>query len=567
MRLIQLSCDRPEFHTVKFNRSGLTLIVGDGSKDKTEEGSSNGVGKTLALGLIHHCLGANADPRLKKAVPAWNFELIFEISQQEHVIRRSGDGKKVFLDGKKTGVAALRGWLNDSGIFRIEPGVPMLSFRSLFKRFGRYRREDCLNPIITRKEGEFEGSLRSLYLLGFDWSLAVSKRERKLELEHISQSLSNWAGDAILHEMFRAGSQPKVRAEWLEREIPRLKRDLEAFQVAEDYRAIEIEAGELTGELREIDKKLAINKFQRQNIDRALELQPDITKNDLLELYSGLESVFKPEALHHFDAVEEFHATLAGSRRARLERDRLELLATSDRLASERNNVASKRDQKIESLQGKRALDEYAAIARHLAALEEEQSRLREYLTFSTSLQEKAQLIREKRVEEDRSATQYILSNPSAEADAFFAQMANKLYPQAPAGIVIENNTGDNQLRYNITVQIEGDDSDGINAARILCFDYLLLMRGANHTMDSLWHDNRLFANLDPKVRASWFLEAVDGLIGNGKQYIASINTENFVAMKEFLATERWAELEDAVTLTLRGDQPENKLLGIQFGK
>ena len=323
----------------------------------------------------------------------------------------------------------------------------------------------------------------------------------------------------------------------------------------------------MTGELRAIEKKLAINQFQRQSIDRALELQPDITKKDLLELYSGLESVFKNEVLQHFDAVEEFHASLAGSRRARLERDRLRLISAADRLASERSSVALKRNQKIESLQGKRALDEYATIARHLAGLQEEQSRLREYLNFSSNLQEKAQLIREKRVEEDRSATQYIQSGPAAESDAFFVEMADKLYPRAPAGIVIENNTGDNQLRYDITVQIEGDDSDGINSARILCFDYLLLMRGANHTMNSLWHDNRLFADLDPKVRAAWFVEALEGLKGTGKQYIASLNTENFAAMKEYLSSDQSTQVEGAVTLTLRGDRPENKLLGIQFGK
>src|ERR1039458_5958911 len=244
MRVIELSCDQPEFHTLRFNRAGLTLIVGDGSEDKNQEGSSNGVGKTLALGLIHHCLGGNADSRLTNAVPTWNFELNFEVHDKAHVIHRSGDGKKIFLDGNSTNLSALRKWLDESGVFRIESDVPMLSFRSLFKRFARYKREDCLDPIITKKEGEFEARLRTLYLLGIDCSLVVSKRQRKLELDQISQSLSNWGSDAVLHEMFRAGSQPKVRAEWLEREIPRLKRDLDAFQVAEDYRAVEIEAGD-----------------------------------------------------------------------------------------------------------------------------------------------------------------------------------------------------------------------------------------------------------------------------------------------------------------------------------
>jgi hypothetical protein len=58
----------------------------------------------------------------------------------------------------------------------------------------------------------------------------------------------------------------------------------------------------------------------------------------------------------------------------------------------------------------------------------------------------------------------------------------------------------------------------------------------------------------------------VQALPGTGKQYVASINTENFDAMRDNVETDQWKVLENAVVLTLRGDKPENKLLGIQFG-
>lgn len=53
MRLICLSCDRPSFKPLVFRPSGLSVLVGDAQQ---EQGSSNGVGKTLALRLVHHCL-------------------------------------------------------------------------------------------------------------------------------------------------------------------------------------------------------------------------------------------------------------------------------------------------------------------------------------------------------------------------------------------------------------------------------------------------------------------------------------------------------------------------------
>jgi hypothetical protein len=166
MRILELACDKPSFHTVSFNREGLTLLVGDGSEDASQEGSSNGVGKTLTLGLVHHCLGANPDSRLKKAVPDWVFTLTFLINDREHLISRTGDGKKITLDEKPIKIGALRSWLDTSGVFYLNPDVQFLSFRSLFKRFARYKREDCLYPLQTARELDFDGRLRSFYLLG-----------------------------------------------------------------------------------------------------------------------------------------------------------------------------------------------------------------------------------------------------------------------------------------------------------------------------------------------------------------------------------------------------------------
>lgn len=567
MRLLSLTCDQPSFHGITFNREGITIIVGDAAENEPEEGSANGVGKTLALGLVHHCLGAKLDPRLKKSVPDWVFTLAFELNNQKHIIERSGDSKKLTLDGQSVSLTALKDWLDSSGAFALDPAVPGLSFRSLIKRFTRYARLDCVDPIRTNGEQDYDGRLRSLYLLGFDVSLAVSKKKHKNDLDDIARSLKSWQEDHLLKEVFRAGAQPKVRAEWLEREIARLKSDLSKFKVAEDYRAVELEAGELTKQLREIEQRLAVLQFQRDGIEKALQVQPDISKKDLLDLYEGLQSIFQPATLAHFDAVEAFHLSLAANRRARLESDRGRLLAEAGDLESRRQDTAQKRDQKLQSLQGKRALDEYAGVARHVATLEEEHVKLIAFINFESSLKERAQRVREQRVEEDRVAGDYVASDPVAQIDKYFSELATMLYPQLPSGIVLGHNVGDNQVRYDLTVQIEGDDSDGINAARIICFDWTLLMRGARHSIEFLWHDNRLFADLDPNVRALWMDHAISSLNETRRQYIATINTENFEAMKPHLAPEVNDVLEKAVVLVLRGDEPEHKLLGIQFGK
>lgn len=297
MKLIRLTCDQPTFHPVHFNDTGLTLIIGDSSKEK--EGSSNGVGKTLILGLVQHCLGANADKKLTSAVPDWWFSLLFSHNGVEYLISRTGNGKKLLLNDKTISLKAFKDLLDKIGIFNLENNIPYLSFRSLFKRFSRYTRDDCISPTRTKKEQDFEALLRTAFLLGIDHNLILSKRNNKQELDKVSQSLKNWQDDDILKDMFRAGSQPKVRYEWLEREIPRLQDELNTFQVHEQYRAIENETNSLTIKLREVEKNKNIAEFKVSNIEKTLLSHPDISREDLLELYNGLQEIFKPETLAH----------------------------------------------------------------------------------------------------------------------------------------------------------------------------------------------------------------------------------------------------------------------------
>jgi uncharacterized protein YydD (DUF2326 family) len=566
MKLVKLTCDHSSFHPIEFNPAGVTLIIGDGAPDHQHEGSSNGVGKTLLLYLVHHCLGARTDPRLKMAVPKWNFRLKIEHAGTEHDIERLGDGNHAKIDGSRISQTDLLAWLNESGAFQIDPGAPGLTFRSLIKRFARYKREDCVDPLRMNKETDFEALFRSIYLLGMDYHLALSKRQSKLTLDEINEASDVTKNDVVLRDIFRTGSQPRLRLEWLDVEIPKLRAEIEGFQIAEDYRKIELQANQLTTSMREVETRISVLLFQEGAIEKSLAYHPDITREDLISLYGGLGEIFKPEALRHFDQVEAFRASLAANRKKRLAEEKSSLAAQRSQLEAERRTAAQRRDEALNSLVGKKALDEYAAVSARLAEYEEERKRIRNYLSLSAKYQEKLQETREKQVEEDRLTTEYLSSDPLAAADQHFKFLAKVMFPNAPAGIVVENNINDSQLRYRINIEIEGDDSDGINSARILAFDWLLLMHGTHHNISFLWHDNRLFADIDPKSRAFWFVHALKSIKDTGKQYIAALNTENYDAMREFLSDEQSEQLEASIALRLRGDDPSHKLLGIQFG-
>lgn len=557
MKLIKLSANKSSFKTIHFNRTGLTLILGAGAKNKETEGSSNGVGKTLALGLIHHCLGANVQRIFKEKIPDWIFTLHFELNGQEHCVERSGDSHHLVFDNHKISLKAYCEWLNKSGAFALTEKTSFLTFRSLIKRFSRYLKEDCSEPIKTHKENDFEAYLRTFFLLGLDYTLINHKKTNKQHLDELKATINNWKNDPLLHKLFQAGHEPKLRLEWLEREIPRLENDLQHFDVAENYHDLLLTAQDKTNQLRLVEKEILVIQFQLDGIEKLLQQKPDISTNDLLQLYNGLQEIFKPDTLAHFETVELFHQNFFANRIKRLEADKAKLIGDISQKEQERQQLGQSRDDLLKSLQGKYALDEYTALSNQLATLKSEHARLENYLSFIDTRKEELQQVKEVMLHEDSQAHDYVKTNPLAAHHVFFQNLADKLYPQLTSGIILDNNTGENQLRYQLKVQIEGDNSDGIGDARILCFDWLLLMRGQNHTIDFLWHDNRLFSDMGENPRAAWFKTVLNS--SADKQYIVSINIENYESMKNHLDLVCRQACDDAVVLKLYDDKPENK--------
>lgn len=564
MKLLSLTADRRSFRAIAFNPAGLSVIVGDAGDDT---GSSNGTGKTLALALVHHCLAGKTDPLLAAAVPDWRFRLRFELGGAVHEIERSGDGRTIALDGAQTTLRKLQAWLDEHGPFDLE-GLPGGSFRALYRRFARLRREDRTDPVRLDREPDHQALAYSLHLLGLDVSLVASKadlREEHQRLDVLAKALK--AGDPALRRLLGVDVAPQTTLATLDAEIKAGRARLEAMEIAPDYEAIRREADALTARQRALEEQIAILDHRLAGIDDALRQRPDIDREALLAFYAGLQDVFKPEALRHFEDVESFHRSLASRRRERLERDRARYRTERATLERQHREAAEARDRALARLAGRHAMEEYAAVAARLAALEEDRRRLEAFINAEADIKRRQIELRTRAAEEDARAAQYLDSRPLAWADTRFREIMHRLYPQEAAGIVLENNTGPNRLRYDLRVEVRGQASDGINAARIIAFDWLVYTRGAHHTMHHLWHDNGLFDPIDPHQRAAWFGFVRDELAGTGRQYIVAINTENYDSTRAIAPAEIADTLEAAVVVRLRGDAPEGRLLGVQFGR
>jgi uncharacterized protein YydD (DUF2326 family) len=142
--------------------------------------------------------------------------------------------------------------------------------------------------------------------------------------------------------------------------------------------------------------------------------------------------------------------------------------------------------------------------------------------------------------------------------------LAKRFYPKAPAGISLKNNEGENQIRFDMDIRIQNDASDGINEVRLFCFDMTLLL-AKSHKVNFLVHDSRLFSDIDPRQRAVLFKTAHELTKSAGLQYIATLNEDQIESMgDQFTTDELVSIIEESITVRLKDDSAESKLLGIQ---
>lgn len=393
----------------------------------------------------------------------------------------------------------------------------------------------------------------------------MRKKKLKNDLDSISQELKTFKSSTAIKSLVLNGKNPKIQLDKTLNEIKILQNKLENFEIVDDFKIIEKEASYLKNLISKNEREISVLNFSKNNIQKSLKISPDISKQDLQEMYNGLESIFKPEILKHFDAVEKFHNTISKNREKRLKDEIINIENQISGLLALNEVNLKNQQEKMNYLQGKSALDEYTTMANSLVELKNTYETVNNFLNLETRLNKQKFDIQEDMIKEDRRTLDYIESNPLIEKDHVFKKIINELYDDAAAGILLENNTGTNQIRYDLKVEIDGADSDGIDNARVLAFDILNLFHGSNHSINFVWHDNRLFADINPKARASWFKFILKKLESTNKQYIASLNKENLLSMKEYLTPEEYTEITNCIILHLKGDKPENKLLGVQI--
>jgi uncharacterized protein YydD (DUF2326 family) len=572
MRLLKLSANKDTFRAVTFNRQGLSLVVAEQRTPKSSRTKTyNGVGKSLMLELLHFCLGSNANKAFETHLKDWIFYLDVEIEGAEHTIGRSADKPKdITFDGERLTLTKLRDKL-EGACFELDPSISHLSFRSLIERFIRSGRDSYTSFFYangSERKDPYGAMLRNAFLLGLDLHLAKKKYELRKREQKLVDTMKQLEEEPLFAELL-AQDTVDIELTALKERASRLTDDLQSFRVADDYHAIEQEANQIKRELDRVRRESVKLADAIAQIDRSLKTKGDLPKERVFQLYSEAQRALPDQLRRRIEEVVKFQQDLQRRRMYRLTRDRQELERQHRGVDEEIRTTSARLDDKLRYLGDHRALDEYVAVSSALSEVRQQIAKLEEAKALRDRVSRELRRITRDLADQNILTDDYLTNVASLveEATTRFRSYARELYGERKSGLSVSNDEGENQQRYRIDAHITADAAEGINEAKIFCYDMTILTLRHGHQVGFLAHDSSLFGPVDPRQRLTMFSIAERAGRDLGLQYIATMNLHDVTSIREQLDVEK-TELErlvggTSVVLTLADDAPQNKLLGI----
>lgn len=573
MRLVSLEANKPSFHSISFNKTGLSLIVGkrrDLKKDSPDiRKTYNGVGKSLIVDLVHFCLGSEKKATYASQLPGWAFTLTFEHDGSIYQASRStSEQDELVLNGETLKARAYCQALAEIVFPRLSSKSP-LSFRSLIKQFIRPNKSGySYFNILDDREQPYQCLMRSVFLLGLETEHVVRKHNIKLEIDRVKDLKKNIAKDTVLRAFFGENKNLDIELQDLNDKCRTLEEQIKNFQVADNYHAVKEEAEAINRTLHRIRNEETVLINAIKGIEASMQEQPDLTPTIISNIYSEAKLNFPDAVKRTIEEVHAFHRSLLTNRVQRLNGEKILLENNLHSARAKMQDLRQQYDEKVQFLGSHGAFDELVVLTSTLNESKNRVAKLQDYRILQEKYDSEIQKHNAALIQENIRSGEYLkTANSIIESNLqAFRAFSRQFYSDKPGGITVQLNDGENQIRYDITVKIQDDRSDGINEVKIFCYDMTILQQYHNHKVDFLFHDSRLFSDMDARQRTTLFKIASVPSLSRGMQYIASINQDQIEAMRAHMTSEEFKSVFEGpnVVLELADQSPEDKLLGIQ---
>lgn len=573
MLLKKLYSNLPLFKEVNF-KERLNFIIGERTNPKIKDtkDSYNGVGKSLVIELIHFCLGSSKIKTFSEKLENAIFYLDFEVNGNNYTVSRECKGSQTtyFGDVKYTKITEYTKKL-ETVIFPEIPDRSGLSFRSLISRFIRRSKSSYTKYYeYIKKEQPYNQTLNNTYLLGLNIDIVEEKMIIKEDSKVLSSAKKSLKNDKLLKDYFKGGKDIKFRMADLKEKLLDLQTKLTNFKVAENYNQVKMEADTLAKQKNELLNEKFLVELKLKKAKDALNSSVSLTDDDVIKLYNEAKTILPDNVKKTITEVSRFHELLLENRTNTLSKQIQEFNKQSIDLKSRISELNQNIDSQMNFLKEHGALNEYAVLSQTYNTTKIQLEKILDYNKLINDYEVELSL-KKKQKEDNKITIKNYLEESTEQQDNLMQQFkvyAKQFYENKTSGLSINGNYNNNQIAWNIHADIEGDSSDGINEVLIFCFDFTLFSIG-KHDVKFLFHDSRLFSNMDPRQRYSAIKIAEKYCTENNVQYISSWNEDMINSIEPMIDKNSFTELSELIksntVLTLKDDKSENKLLGMKI--
>ncbi|MDT3494520.1 DUF2326 domain-containing protein, partial [Bacillus toyonensis] len=420
---------------------------------------------------------------------------------------------------------------------------------------------------FIKKEQEYSKVLNNSFLLGLETELVTEKQRLRTLIRQTKDLKTNIEEDPIIREHFNNNEDTEIEILDLEDNIERLKNEISEFKIAANYQELEKEADEKHYLLKELENKRTLINNSIKHITKSLEIKPDLSEKKVINLYNQANIEVPEMIVKRMEEAINFQKNLLKNRNKRLVNEKIKNQDKLKEIEALTEEVGKGLDKVLRYLDTHGALEDYNALNKKLNDMQTKLERLNQYQEILRTYKKKLKDVQSDFSVRNNETDNYLenIQGLLEEIMAIFRELSKAFYEKKPGGIKVINNDGDNTIRFDILAKIQDDSSDGVNEVKIFCFDMTILLLRQNHKFEFIFHDSRLFGNMDPRQRYSLFKVAYDKVNREGLQYIASINEDIIFSFKDLMTEDEYNKIiEESTRLVLTDESDKSKLLGIQ---
>lgn len=524
------SPDLEKLREVKFNEYGLSIIYGDVEKPKDSNETSNSIGKTILLKIVNVVLGAkNSGKDTIKGLSGYIIKAIVKHKSVNYNVDITiGDSKSYYINNEKFTLTKYREKFDIN--------------RSLYnKQINLDKRKGLISSIAKNpNKDDISAILKLLYL---DDIQVVFQKIKKLqdEIELISKYNSNYKDDINLLEKEKFTFE--MRKKQIDEKISSLNKRIQNLKISQDISDISNKRAQLDQIVKSKNELYQINNIKISKYEEVINDSNDsITFNEVKKVYD-IAKVEIPEMINKKLAeIEKFYNSLIKDKNEIYIKQISELKKKNKKLLEEIEQDSCELDElsKIiaENDSFKEAIKIYDNKTKEKLSIESKISEINGKLNQLNNTKEIKNNI-DKYYAELGDIFEIYNSKINLYRE-FIYKIVEKVYGDE-RNPYLTINISDGSYKYKalpikIELSIDGDSGEGIGAAKLLLFDYLIM--NYNKYLDILIEDSACFEGIDRRQVSNILKEGIKLSVENKKQYIVSLNKyliNNYEEIKKYI--------------------------------